>query len=146
MEKLDNYEKRVKRADSLLHILEVIHGMFKDLMKKIDDSLNLAVKEDIEQGNTDLDESQVRSEIGEENYQNLEKVLQKYEAEIRNHIRIEQQLKIYTESLQEKFDDKEKIFKSNLESKSSKLKVKFRKKFQKILLKKSPWVILFKLS
>ena len=33
--------------------------------------------------------SQTRSQIGEENYHNLEKVLQKYEAEVRDHIRVE---------------------------------------------------------
>lgn len=49
------------------------------------------------------------SQSSDTNYQNLEHVLQKYEAEIRDHIRIEQQLKIYTESLeQELFQLKKK--------------------------------------
>ncbi len=39
------------------------------------------------------------------NYDSLEKLLQKYEAEIRDHIRIEQQLKIYSESLEERISE-----------------------------------------
>jgi len=69
------------------------------------------------------EESDSKSEVGEENYENLEKMLQKYEAEIRNHIRIEQQMKIYTDSLQEKIEEKEKKHKENIETRSSKLKV-----------------------
>ena len=61
--------------------------------------------------------------VNTEEYQNLEKLVQKYEAEIRNHIRIEQQLKIYTESIQEKFDDKEKKINENLSETETKLKV-----------------------
>lgn len=41
------------------------------------------------------------AEIGSQNYEGLEKLLQKYEAEIRDHIRIEQQMKIYSDSLEE---------------------------------------------
>ena len=40
-------------------------------------------------------------EIGNQNYESLERLLQKYEAEIRDHIRIEQQMKIYTDGLEE---------------------------------------------
>lgn len=35
-------------------------------------------------------------------------MLQKYEAEVRNHIKIEQQLKLHIECVQDKFDDSEK--------------------------------------
>lgn len=65
------------------------------------------------QQNRALDES-----LGaEEKYANLEKLLQKYEAEIREHVRVEQQMKIYVENLQESFDEKEKAFKDELEAK-----------------------------
>lgn len=40
-------------------------------------------------------------EIGTQNYECLERLLQKYEAEIRDHVRIEQQMKIYADSLEE---------------------------------------------
>ena len=42
-----------------------------------------------------------------EEYEKLEKVLQKYEAEVRKHIRMEQQLKLYAESIQQKLDESE---------------------------------------
>lgn len=48
-------------------------------------------------------------------YQNLEKLVQKHEAEIRNHVRTEQQLRLYIENLENedfalknKFSDLEK--------------------------------------
>lgn len=37
-----------------------------------------------------------------------EVMLQKYEAEVRNHIKIEQQLKLHIECVQDKLDDSEK--------------------------------------
>lgn len=37
-----------------------------------------------------------------------EKMLQKYEAEVRNHIKIEQQLKLHIECIQDKLDENEK--------------------------------------
>ena len=36
-------------------------------------------------------------------------MLQKYEAEVRNHIKIEQQLKLHIECIQDKLDDSEKF-------------------------------------
>lgn len=38
-------------------------------------------------------------------------MLQKYEAEVRNHIKIEQQLKLHIECVQDKLDDSEKALK-----------------------------------
>ena len=72
-------------------------------------------------------------------YELLEKVVQKYEAEIRNHIRVdklikekkknrlkvEQQLKLYGETLQVKLDDSEKIRNDLLESSKKLLNVFF---------------------
>ena len=47
-------------------------------------------------------------DIVKEDYETLESAVQKSEAEIRKHIRIEQQLKIYLDSLEEKVDELEK--------------------------------------
>lgn len=58
---------------------------------------------------------QFQSNTSEENYLNLEKMVQKYEAEIRDHIRMEQQLGIYTQSLEEEIDN----FKSAANSKAA---------------------------
>ena len=46
----------------------------------------------------------VNSSAQDECYSNLEKMVQKYEAEIRDHIRMEQQLGIYTQGLEEEID------------------------------------------
>lgn len=45
------------------------------------------------------------SNRAEEDYEKLEEMLQKYEGEVRNHIRTEQQLKMFVENLQEKVDE-----------------------------------------
>lgn len=114
VEELDEYEKKVMDADSLLQILEVIYDMFKKLMS--------AVKVTKGKTNKSTTDSTGEKSVNTEEYHNLEKLVQKYEAEIRNHIRIEQQLKIYTESIQEKFDDKEKRINENLLETSNQLK------------------------
>ena len=103
----------------------MIYDMFIQLMKNLDKKLKNAQEAKLEshideqktqarlQQNRALDES-----LGaEEKYANLEKLLQKYEAEIREHVRVEQQMKIYVENLQESFDEKEKAFKDELEAK-----------------------------
>lgn len=45
-----------------------------------------------------------QSTAAEQGYANLERLVQKYEAEIRDHIRMEQQLGIYTQNLEEEID------------------------------------------
>ena len=50
-----------------------------------------------------------------EPYMNLEKQVQKYEAEIRNHVRIEQQLRLYAENLENQNQEFEKIQKTGSE-------------------------------
>jgi hypothetical protein len=65
--------------------------------------------------------------------------LQDYEAEVRNHIKVEQQLKLHIEVLQEKIDDLEKD-KKEWEAKSTKEKAALEKKlkhsFQKLMEQK----------
>lgn len=114
VEDLDEYEKKVMDAESLLQILEVIYDMFKKLMS--------CVKVNKGKNNKSTTDTNGDKSVNTEEYQNLEKLVQKYEAEIRNHIRIEQQLKIYTESVQEKFDDKEKKINQTLLETSNALK------------------------
>lgn len=69
---------------------------------------------------TNFDDSAVAStnaQLGSQNYDSLEKLLQKYEAEIRDHIRIEQQMKIYSDSLEENIAELEaKVRKAEAES------------------------------
>lgn len=48
---------------------------------------------------------------GDEAPSEYESMLQKYEAEVRNHIKIEQQLKLHIECVQDKLEDQEKLLK-----------------------------------
>ena len=43
-----------------------------------------------------------------------EQMLQKYEAEVRNHIKIEQQLKLHIECVQDKLEEQEKLLRAEL--------------------------------
>ncbi|CAD8082601.1 unnamed protein product [Paramecium primaurelia] len=52
----------------------------------------------------------------DEEYDKLEQTLIKYEQEIRNHISVEQQLKLYAESIQSKLDESEQIRQELLET------------------------------
>lgn len=104
----EKFEDIFKNANTLEEIISAISLMIKNFVKNIK-LLNL---KQMTKSSSILDES-LEKKVSDTNYQNLEKVLQKYEAEIREHIRIEQQLKIYTESLEEKIDSfkKKKLIK-----------------------------------
>lgn len=61
----------------------------------------------------------------DENYLVLEKVLQKYEADIRDHIRTEQQLKLYSDSLQETLEESEKTYHKEIQFRDKQIRVVF---------------------
>ena len=63
--------------------------------------------------------------LKDEDYLNLEKMVQKYEAEIRSHIKIEQQLNIYTQGLEDELD-KYKTYIGKLKSEKSALEEKLK--------------------
>ena len=48
-------------------------------------------------------------------YENLEKITQKYENQIREHISIEQQLKLWSDSMQSEQEEKEKELAKQIE-------------------------------
>ena len=79
-----------------------------------------------------------KDDENDSNYQSLEKVLQKYEAEIREHIRKHQQLEIYSDLLEEEIVSLKKKLKGSSKLKShikvpeNQTKVKF---FQKKIKK-----------
>mmetsp|Transcript_37680 Transcript_37680/g.57711 ORF Transcript_37680/g.57711 Transcript_37680/m.57711 type:complete len:149 (-) Transcript_37680:876-1322(-) len=64
--------------------------------------------------------------IPEAHYKEHEKLLRKYEGEVRNHIKIELQLKIYLESLQEKLDEANKAVEA-LKLRGEKTTLKYEK-------------------
>jgi DNA repair ATPase RecN len=116
------------KGESLLQILQVIYDMFIELMKHIDKpQLPSAYSKGFK---SVRDETKTSNQIPddslspEQKYANLEKLMQKYEAEIRDHIRVEQQLKIYVENLQEAWSEKEKELKNSLEAKIKSMNVK----------------------
>jgi hypothetical protein len=55
-----------------------------------------------------LKESLSTKSFSTETLKDYEEVIQKFEGDIRKHIRIEQQMKLHSESLQQKIEDKEK--------------------------------------
>lgn len=59
------------------------------------------------------EQSQLDSERQGSLQSQYEGQLQKYEAEVRNHIKIEQQLKLHIECVQDKLDDTEKLLKKH---------------------------------
>lgn len=74
------------------------NGAKKSKPKKSSDGLNAEIS----------DTESTRSM--QEPPKDYEVMLQKYEAEVRNHIKIEQQLKLHIECVQDKLDDSEKAF------------------------------------
>lgn len=94
-------------GESLLQILEVIYDMFIDLMKHLDKNIPICARKPSFSLPSGIEKDIEDSMSPEDRYSSLEKLLQKYEAQIRDHIRVEQQLKIYVESLQETYNDKE---------------------------------------
>ena len=63
-------------------------------------------------------------------------MLQKYEAEVRNHIKVEQQLKLHIEVLQEKIDDLEKDkkeFDNKIGKQRQVIETKMKQDFAKVL-------------
>ena len=127
------FEYIFKDSNTLDEIVAAISLMFKKFVKNLK-MINLKQQT---KSSSILDES-LEKKVLDTNYQNLEKVLQKYEAEIREHIRIEQQLKIYTESLEEKLETikKNKIFKKESILNINELNKKLKKKNEKLLFDK----------
>lgn len=74
--------------------------LFDHLFNKIDHKMQkYKQKSQIKLLSLKKNKSLEENVVVETNYEKLEKQVQKYEAEIRNHISVEQQLKIYAESL-----------------------------------------------
>lgn len=88
-------------------------GSLVDMLYNIE-TMSVKISESIGK-NLSVDKTQSTNHANDENYLNLEKMVQKYEAEIRDHIRMEQQLGIYTQSLEEEID----ALKLNASNKSS---------------------------
>lgn len=146
----DKFQNVFYSSDSLEEYLDGLYEMLKVLISKIDNKPEhkLLNKVSLEKNLSSLKTSENKKELpSNQNYENLEKVLQKYEAEIRDHIRIEQQLKIYSDGLEEKLTEKDsehqekvnslqKQINDLLSEKSHLSKLLYDLKFEKLFLEK----------
>ncbi|CAD8082291.1 unnamed protein product [Paramecium sonneborni] len=100
-EELNQIESELKDYESLTYLVGIIKVIFTKMMLKIEKKIQKLEKHN--------DTTQTRFSKDEEEYEKLEETLIKYEQEIRKHISIEQQLKLYAESIQSKLDESEEI-------------------------------------
>ncbi|CAD8161860.1 unnamed protein product [Paramecium octaurelia] len=107
-EELNQIENELKDYESLSYLVGIIKVIFTKLMLKIEKKLLKLDK------CNDLNKSYLLKD--DEEYDKLEQTLIKYEQEIRNHISVEQQLKLYAESIQSKLDESEQIRQELLET------------------------------
>lgn len=126
----DKIEDLFQESATLEETLKNINIMAKKLVKQIEKTKKQDKVSPSLENVSSLSKSKGENES---NYKNLEKMLQKYEAEIREHIRVEQQLKIYSESLEEKIDDyKARLEKSKKQEDSAKEVAKKQKEVDRL--------------
>ena len=147
----DKFQNVFYSSDSLEEYLDGLFEMLKVLVTEMEHKIKKPKA--VKSASTSEHKSKSKNNIAEineesnQNYENLEKVLQKYEAEIREHIRIEQQLKIYSDGLEEKISEKDaeiaqkvsnmQVQIDGLNNEKSKLsKLLYDVKFEKIFLEK----------
>ncbi|CAD8132674.1 unnamed protein product [Paramecium pentaurelia] len=100
-EELNQIEGQLKDYENLSHLIGIIKAVFTNMMMKVEKKMSKLEKQ------IDPNYSQTYSMRTDEEYDKLEQTMIKYEVEIRNHIRVEQQLKLYAESIQTKLDESE---------------------------------------
>lgn len=100
-------EKELLNDASIRSLINYIKTSIEILMNlKVEDYIIIKKQEKNANRNKPLSSSS--SVASSEPPQDYEEVIQKFEADIRKHIRIEQQMKLHSESLQQKIEDKEK--------------------------------------
>ena len=110
----DEVERLFREATTLEETLGNISVMVDKLVELVEtNDTNRNMKESIYYA--DKEEPKQKS-MSSDNYDVLEKMLQKYEAEIREHIRVEQQMKIYSESLEDRINELKAEVSSNKRS------------------------------
>jgi hypothetical protein len=136
-----SFEEMFFNSDSLVEYLSGLHIMLETLInsmqKKIssncnESGLNVPLYKTKKNGSNENSDNLANS-----NYANLEKLVQKYEAEIREHIRIEQQLKIYSDGLEEKMNAKERDLQVKINKLQGKLVLLKRENNQIKMVKRS---------
>lgn len=93
-EVLDRFEKRITDAETLLEVFDIMKEMFEILMSQIANTTNNQDK--LAFGESEEEEQNER--------ENLEKVLQKYQSEIRTHIKKSRELEKLVIELNQKVE------------------------------------------
>lgn len=137
-DQLTKERERLSKLDSLT-VLDYIRTSIEILMQmKFDDDKEGSGKEKErgfgnEGAQSDFTSTFQSLDLPPKEY---EQQLQQYESEVRNHIKVEQQLKLHIEVLQEKIDDLEKErdkFEKRLQSEMSGLEKKLKEGYGKLL-------------
>ncbi|CAD8175754.1 unnamed protein product [Paramecium octaurelia] len=97
---LNEVEQELKDYEDQSQLVNIIKIIFTNLMLKIERKIRK-----LENSIDPITSSQ--SIRAEDEYEKLEQSIIKQESEIRNHIRLEQQLKLHAESIQQKLEDSE---------------------------------------
>ena len=107
-EEFSEIEKCFESSFTLKAILSNIYKMANKLCFHIAGTLQEKAKNSVNVSKLSVKSNNTEKE--QDNYEELERMLQKYEQEVREHIRIEQQLKLYADGLEEEVDQlKEKL-------------------------------------
>lgn len=104
-------EEKEKLLDTTIKdLINYVKTSIEILMNlKVEDYLAIQKHEkETKKKKGELTLSQSSSRFSTEPPQDYEEVIQKFEGDIRKHIRIEQQMKLHSESLQQKIEDKDK--------------------------------------
>ncbi|CAD8096849.1 unnamed protein product [Paramecium primaurelia] len=107
-------ENQLKDYDTLPGLVQIIGTVFKTLMRKVEKKMSFL------KFNLNDNSFNQNYHAGEE-YDKLEQIIQKYEAEIRGHISIEQQLKLFNDSLLQEIEDLDKSHKETIEQLNKKI-------------------------
>lgn len=99
-------EKRFEQSSTFEEVLLVIEYMACLSLEKMKKGKVTEIRKRKEE-RPKQNESHSFSGLANSSYEELEKLLQKYEAEIREHIKVEQQMKIYSDNLEEKIAEME---------------------------------------
>jgi hypothetical protein len=90
---LVKYEKKISNAETLLEVFGVMKEMFDELMKHV-----------VKNKNDSFDCSEISNNNNQENKNEaIEKILHKYELEIRAHIKMEKEFKKIAEETEDKY-------------------------------------------
>jgi hypothetical protein len=102
---LTKYEKKISSAETLLEVFEVMKEMFEELMagvakhNKCENFLLITISDFLDCSDISVDPKN----------DNVELIMQKYEADIRAHVKMQKEMQKLAEALQVKLEDSENV-------------------------------------